>query len=118
MKNTIVFILTLFFLSCTSGNEDLTTCGTNNPLEDIAWLKELKEGVEMSASPAKAIFIQYTYNDKTVFSIDTCADCTDNLIKVYNCDKEVICEFGGIEGLNTCPDFEQKATNKLILWEN
>ncbi len=118
MKNTIVLIVTLFFLSCTSDNEDPKTCGTNNPLEDIAWLKELKENVEMSASPAKAVFTQYTYNNETVFSIDTCADCADNLITVYNCEKEVICMFGGIGGLNTCPDFEQKATNKLILWEN
>ena len=50
--------------------------------------------------------------------IDVCNGCADNLTTVYNCEGNVICEFGGIAGLNTCPDFDKNSTNKTIIYEN
>ena len=29
-----------------------------------------------------------------------------------------VCEFGGIAGLNTCPNFETEATNKVVLFSD
>ena len=40
----------------------------------------------------------------------------DGLVLVYNCSGEVICEFGGIDGRNTCADFETEATNPVVLF--
>ena len=66
----------------------------------------------------KKQIIQYDYKNETVFLIDSCNGCNDNLTIIYNCKGEIICEFGGIAGLNTCPDFEKQANNKRVLWEN
>ncbi len=38
--------------------------------------------------------------------------------QVYNCQGQVICQFGGIAGLNTCPDFYDTATDKKVIWKN
>jgi len=113
-----MFIIISF--SCTNDDNNITnTCGVDNVLEELAWLKQIKDGFEASASATKKIIIQYTYKNETVFFIDSCAEnCNDSLQTVYNCIGEVICEFGGIAGLNTCPDFEDMAMNKIILWEN
>ncbi|MDC1162393.1 DUF4377 domain-containing protein, partial [Tenacibaculum sp.] len=89
-----------------------------NPLENLLWLKELKTSFEISNSAVKRKIIQYTYKKNTVFFINECVDCPDNLIRVYNCKKENVCDFGGISGINTCPDFQKESTNKTILWEN
>jgi len=117
----IILVLTLLVLSssCTNDDDNIkNSCGVDNVLEDLAWLKEIKFAFEASTSAIKKTIIQYTYNNETVFLINDCVNCADVLTKVYNCKKELICEFGGIAGLNTCPDFEDNATNKIILYEN
>jgi len=119
MKPFFILLSILFLTSCGNTKEvSAIPCGTNNPLEDIAWLKEIKTGFDMSASATKKQIIQYMYNNETVFLIDACIGCPDSLTTVYNCKKEVVCQFGGIAGFNTCPDFNEKATNKKIVWEN
>ena len=96
-----------------------TTCGTDNSLEDLAWLRNIKRAFEQSASAVKREIYQYTYEGNTVFLVDDCAsNCNDALQVVYNCNGDIICEFGGIAGLNTCPNFLDTATNKILLWEN
>ena len=84
----------------------------------MVWLKEIKTGLEISTSASKKKITQFTYNNESVFLVDICINCTDNLTSLYSCDGTIVCEFGGIAGLNTCPDFDKNATNEIILWEN
>ncbi|MBN1118519.1 MAG: hypothetical protein JXA77_15015 [Bacteroidales bacterium] len=65
-----------------------------------------------------AQIIQYNYKGETVFMINSCYMCPDALAVVYGCDGEIVCEFGGFAGLNTCPDFYSLATDSLMLWNN
>lgn len=122
MKKILLIALLFSITSCLDlADIDNTTssyCETADPLKDLIWLKQIKSNFEQSTSAPKKKIIQYIYNNQRVFLIDSCVDCADNLITVYNCNGTKICEFGGIQGLNTCPDFDENATNKIILWEN
>ncbi|MDP5104676.1 MAG: hypothetical protein NWQ31_00730 [Polaribacter sp.] len=119
MKTIIIFLSIVFLISCSNTKEMYaTSCEVNAPLENLPWLKEIKINFEISASASKTQIIQFTYHNETVFLIDPCMDCADNLTTVYNCEGDKICEFGGIAGLNTCLDFDENSTNKIVLWEN
>ncbi len=112
---SIVALLILLF-SCTSnGINDNYDCGSDDPLEDIPWLKEKKEVLSMSAQYNGFQIIRYKYNGEFVFYIDECYGCIDDIKSVYNCDGDIICEFGGFAGLNTCPDFDEEATDSTML---
>jgi len=122
----IILIASITLFSCdvvqTDGNLtnddsiiDTSVCASDNPLEDIQWLKEKKGFLEVRMTPVGWQIIRYKYNNEYVFWIDECYNCADNLISVYNCEGNVICEFGGIAGLNTCPDFETAATDSTML---
>ena len=118
MRIYLLLFFTSLLISCNNLEENIATCNVENPLEDIAWLKELKDGFEQSASASKKKITQYTYNNKTVFLVNICVNCSDNLTTLYNCEGDKICEFGGIAGLNTCPDFEKNAKDENVLWKN
>ena len=108
---TYLFLLLGFFFICSScvESEGPTTCNIN-PAENVDWIKGLIEEQNLTdCSDCSLEIIQYSYNDATVFSVDNCVGCSDALINVYDCQKNLVCEFGGIAGLNTCPDFETEA---------
>lgn len=96
---------------------NMNYCTETDPLENIAWLKELKETFEQSTQAANTQITQYHYQQECVFLVDDCYQCPDALQVVYNYDQEKICEFGGTDGRNTCPDFEEEATGALRLWD-
>lgn len=83
---------------------------------NIKWLVDIIEDAKQNAS--KAEVIRYKYNGETVYYINTCKDCADSMAQVHNCSGEVICQFGGVAGFNTCPDFESTATAKKVVWSN
>ena len=125
MKKRFYLILTLSCLlatpfSCESSPymelTDMQVCNVDNPLEDLKWLKDIKHSIQLSMSPAGTQIIQYTYKGEYVFWVDMCYQCADGLISVYNCQGEVICVFGGIDGRNTCADFETEATESTMFF--
>lgn len=116
-----LFAFTLIVTSCKEDDlpeEVVTTCNIDNPLETIQWLKEIRDGFDMQANPLPKKIIQYFYQGECVFLIDGCVGCADNLTTVYNVNQDVICEFGGIAGVDTCPDFDTEATGEIILYGN
>ncbi len=111
---TVIFIL---FVSCEIINEGRnTTCDSDNPLEEIQWLKNIK--AQLDSSDDQSQIIKFTYQNKNLFWINPCYQCVDGLVSVYNCQGDVICEFGGIAGLNTCPDFDTIRSDSLMLYNN
>lgn len=114
MKYIFKFLIIITLLACSdTSNEQahLQAC-TNNPLETIEWIRDLINNTDSNGLE----IIQYEYKQQTVFSINRCLNCADNLITVYDCKKNKICEFGGIAGLNTCSDFDTKATNQTVIF--
>lgn len=118
MRNSIFFLLFFLFISCSDKSQDLNkTCSYNDPLEDVDWLKETVKNLKQLNDSPGAEIIQYVYQDQCVFLIDDCFNCADKLVRVYDYDQNLICEFGGFAGLNTCPDFDKEATDRQVLFE-
>lgn len=119
MNTRLVLLLTILLfsnISCeTKENNPKTICGYNDPVHELPWLRDRIAALETDMGPAGYQIIRYQYHGAYVFLIDPCYGCADDLISVYNCDGDVICEFGGIAGQNTCPDFETAATDSTML---
>lgn len=114
-KNSISDMELIYSDSNTVLNNDTIYCITN-PLQELKWLSELVEGVK--DNPVKVEIYKCIYNYQEGFLIDKCVGCPDGLIEFYNCEGSVICEFGGFNGRNTCPDFESSVLNMELIWTN
>lgn len=109
LKSFLFFSAIWFSYSFSCNKESALICSVAQPLEDLPWLNQIKKNFELDMSPAIQTIDQYVYNGNHVFLISNCHGCADAMAEVYNCEGKVICEFGGIMGRNTCPDFESKA---------
>lgn len=87
--------------------------GESKYCSDVSWLKDIVEPIS-----SKTEVVRYKYKEETVYLINTCVDCADTMDQVYNCSGQVICQFGGIAGFNTCPDFFDVVTDKKVIWHN
>jgi len=115
MKTTIVF-MTLLLATCAFQCDNSSIPDESAYCTDTAWLQTIIKNAQQNTS--KAEVIRYRYNDQAVYYINTCIDCADGMAQVYTCSGEVVCQFGGIAGLNTCPDFNDTATDKKVVWSN
>ena len=96
-------------------NYDKIVCETNKPLEELPWLRERVDGMKNNQSNA-AIYC-CDYGNQQGFLSDDCVNCPDGMSEFYDCQGNILCEFGGIAGLNTCPDFEANLTDKVLIFE-
>lgn len=111
------FMLIISLVSCeTNENTNNIPCDSKKPLAELKWLKEKQE--QIAGNDLIGQIIMYRYKDENVFWIDLCYQCPDGIISVYNCNGEVICAFGGIDGRNTCPEFETEASDSTMLFNN
>ncbi len=120
IKSFLAFFAFLLACSACNKQQDLTKvdiCTIENPLESIDWLKDIHGVFQFTLPPYKRQIIQYVYKDECVFLIDDCHNCPNGLNIVYDAEQNVICEFGGIAEVNTCPDFETEALESVILGE-
>lgn len=120
IKYLKIFLVALILVlsACNNDDENNEICSTENPLEDIVWLSEIRNMFDQDMGPMRQKITQYKYYGKDVFMIESCYQCPDAISIVYDCEKNVVCEFGGIDGRNTCPDFYQNATEEKILYDN
>lgn len=118
--NIITFLIVcLFISSCkTDKNNANMPCDANNPIESITWLGNLQHSLEMMANPTGSQILRYKYNGQYVFWVEDCHNCPDGMVNVYSCSGDVVCQFGGIAGLNTCPNFYSTASDSTMLWRN
>jgi hypothetical protein len=124
-KITFLLMFISIFISCEVDNninpicdKVIIVCNTENPLQDLPFLKEAKDNLDKIDCAGKSSITQYTYNSETVFKVIICNQIADGQTFVYNCAGETVCVFGGIAGVNTCTDFEKTATDKIILYGN
>lgn len=108
-----VVIVFFALLGCTKKSD---TCLYQNPLEEIAWLKQKKTSFDMDMSPNIQTIDEYSYNGARVFKISVCGGCTDAMDEVFDCQGNKICEYGGIAGINTCQDFKKNSTHIRLLY--
>lgn len=96
-----------------SEGENLPVCSNGGT---PVWIESIIEQIQANGYTGE--IIRYRYKGEYVFMVTDCLNCADYMTIVYNCAKEVRCTFGGIAGFNTCPDFEQKATGRKVIWKN
>jgi uncharacterized lipoprotein YehR (DUF1307 family) len=122
MKLKSIFFITIIacfsLFSCEEKAQSSAVCGVENPLEDLVFLKEAKNTIDRIDCAGKSTIIKYTYKSEIVFEINICSQIADGQTLVYNCAGEIVCTFGGIAGVNTCPDYEETKTNEVILYGN
>jgi hypothetical protein len=102
------FLLVLFgsaLLFACSENEDPKSCGVENPVEDIAWIKEAIK-LQNSGLAGFAYLIQGTYKGQTVFIMESCCPFCNLISAVQNCRGESIPNASVSE-----------VTNKKVIWK-
>jgi len=110
----LFFIYCLFVTTLTASTcEDSSTF----PCEESDWLKQRITSMRVRSSAGKGYIAQYFYKGQTVILIDDCSNCSDAMQVLYDCSGNELCQFGGIAGLNTCPDFESKGRFVRMLYE-
>jgi hypothetical protein len=103
----ILFVLFVSLFSC-----DKNDCGKKcNP----TWIDDVTKSITQNGN--KGEIIKYLYKNQEVYLVKGCLECADYIDVVRNCEGKIICEFGGIAGKDTCPDFN-KATKIEIVWKN
>ena len=114
ISKTILLLLLLVLTQCDKPI-DPAICPD---AENRDWYKELISQYK-PWSHLKVEIYSYTYNSQMVISVQTVEPtCCDFMDVVYDCAGNVICQFGGFAGLNTCPDFADSATDKKLIFKN
>lgn len=67
----LVFLSSAFLFGCADG-ENPTSCGVENPLEDLAWLKQDIENAADPRTSEYSFLMQATYRGQTVFFFGFC----------------------------------------------
>ena len=109
-KLSFIFLFLILFLSC---EKKENTCNCDNPLEDLAWLKELKAGFVNCS--CQVSIIQATYHKQTVFysimndplcnsyELINIIDCSGTAVKTYTLtDQTFNDEVTGRKTIYTC----------------
>lgn len=85
--------------------------------DDITWLQSKLQAQE--GSPLKWEIHTNIYNGVRVFEVNECLEsCADVPVSVFDCSGKTLCQFGGIAGVNTCPDYPFDSENRVLLWHN
>lgn len=67
----LVLLSSAFLFGCTDG-ENPTSCGVENPVEDLAWLKQEIQNASIPSSSEYSFLMQATYRGQTVFYFGFC----------------------------------------------
>lgn len=88
-KYLLYLVFSAFFFSCNE-NEEPVSCGVENPVEDIAWIKAAIEEYSTNQNAQFSYLKQARYDGETVFFFGSCCpNCLWALI-VKDCQGNVI----------------------------
>jgi hypothetical protein len=88
-KNLLLLFVFAFFFSCKE-SESPKTCGVENPVEDIAWIKEGIKENEATNLVQYSYLVQATYKGKTVFFFGSCCPFCKFVIVILDCEGKAI----------------------------
>lgn len=123
MKYTfiIAIILLMYILSCdneNNQNEPISKiCNTTDPINELNWLNEMVN-IPQDRKIGRMEVYKCIYDSIEGFIVDQCVDCPDFITYFYDCDGNIICEFGGYDGRITCPDFSKKVTSQVLIYKD
>lgn len=107
-KPGFIFVILILILSCEKSDN---ICNCNNPLEDLAWLKELKNS--FTNCTCEISIIQATYEKQTVFYVALTDPVCDGVFNVNLAD----CNGTIIKNYTTYDQtFDNEVTNRKVLY--
>ena len=107
-------VLIIIVASCHQAEFIPNSCGVNNPLQDLPWLKKLDRDNGTGSS-----IIQGTYQGQTVYAVSSCARCFNgSYIALYRCDGSIICSGLALDSSSTsCRKIALSLTDRRTLVE-
>ena len=72
MRSFHLLLLSAAFLFACNENDGPAVCGVENPIEDLAWLKQEIENASIPNSSEYSFLMQATYRGQTVFYFGFC----------------------------------------------
>jgi hypothetical protein len=114
-----IYILTaacILLSSCVKEKNTSAACHYDKPLEQIEWLRNIKNDMESSGMTDNFEIYSYSYFGNDYFLIDECKKCRDNQRLVYDCNQKLFCRDGGFAPDYSCRDFFFLGTNKRLLY--
>jgi hypothetical protein len=111
----LVSICMMLVLSCEK-DEYENTCGVDDPVKELSWLKDQIETVEMmNPEYSRYYYIKMAaYKGETVFITGNCNPFADSVFIVYNCNGEMIGYLGYSEDYVN-PDLLK---NEIVIWQS
>lgn len=110
----LLAIACMLLSSCVKEKNTSAACHYDKPLEQIEWLRTVKNDLE-SSSISSEIY-SYNFGGNDYFQINYCKNCFDSGFTIYDCNRKVICDQGGWAGPNQCKSFLKLASNKKLLY--
>ena len=86
------------------------TCGTKNPIQDIAWLNSLAKDIENNPD---FYLTQALFEGNIIFILKNCCAACNTTIPVYNCTGDIICN-----NLGECPEISSGISNEKTILQN
>ncbi|HUV00678.1 MAG TPA: hypothetical protein VMW32_06940 [Bacteroidales bacterium] len=115
MKKIFLVCLLLAFLFSCEKDKFENTCGVDNPLEDLAWLKEQIESIEQTnPERLKYYYIKMAeYEGQTVFLPWNCDPAANSIFIVLDCSGERIGIIGSGEDMISW----DQLTGQQVIWK-
>jgi hypothetical protein len=76
------------------------------------WVTEI-----MEKEPKFTKITRCVYNDEYVWKVNSCVTCNDMITKVYDKDKNVVCQYGGILRKNTCTEKDMNLQDCEVIYK-
>jgi hypothetical protein len=113
-KFFVILTLGILFMGCAKDATEETTnaCNSSNPIEEVGWLKAMKNS--LTNCSCEMSIIQGTYNNQTVFFIALTDELCDgiDMPTLFNCEGKVVRTFNETD----YREFYDKVTRDKVLY--
>ena len=110
---TLVLLVIFFVVSCgKEENTNKSTCDLTDPIEELSWLKEIKNSITNCS--CEMSIIQATYDNQTVFytlMTDPLCDGVQSIV-LLDCKGKIVETFANSE----ISGYKEKETNMKVLY--
>lgn len=123
MRTTLLKRCAFILLLAVSGTgceheETISACGVKDPIENLEWLRDLKNNSEGNAEISSAEIVLYKWNDKDyIYFQKTINLAQDFPNSIFDCSGNLQFQCGGNQPVDNCSVFFAEAEKIATLWQ-